>query len=606
MTDRQPAQRKGPTQYDLLGMHDEDFESMVGRLVRLEFDKAFKPSNAKDGGADMVLPRPVEGYERCWQAKHFSGKIRWEQCEQSLKDAIDNWPRISEYTFVFPRELTVTEQKTFDRKFRGKNANVEVSLWNGEELQARLTGSDAGRRVARTFFEDAELDRENVNRAIAVGGRLETAIDALEQLGKIGGFLAGDDAFFSYPATTHESDGPGHLPPTEAVMSIGETEGSITRRIDLVPRDEEATERYGPQFRFDAADSEAGQQAAAKLEEALREGKSVEIGEGLDLTFTRLPPAFEDLVGKRLPDVAVTLGQPRRVRPTAKPFRARLEAHTDRGQAAVDLELRQADTVPEGWDDAFVGHYGDMTVTQVARLTANGGMVRWTFRYRRGTAPVRKQLAALKLLDAAGGTGEFKLTRLGGPNPPTLTSQTDPSSLDSPVEALITVLEDVRTIEEWARVEYELPDDIGFDDARAARQIASIIRAGGVSSTWENIEAVVDNVGMDQLRGGGPLRVEREASAALFGRMVDLGYTRLDIPSFVIESVHPDSANPGHEVARLVPPDEAAAKAFEHLVRSSSRAKTRKRRSVPPPPPRKRKRSSGPQEAQALTRRGSG
>jgi hypothetical protein len=45
MTDRQLTPAMGATRYDLLGMHDEDFESMVGRLVRLEFDTAFKPSN---------------------------------------------------------------------------------------------------------------------------------------------------------------------------------------------------------------------------------------------------------------------------------------------------------------------------------------------------------------------------------------------------------------------------------------------------------------------------------------------------------------------------------------------------------------------------------
>jgi len=37
-------------------MSDENFERMCARLVRLEFPRSFKPANALDGGADMVLP----------------------------------------------------------------------------------------------------------------------------------------------------------------------------------------------------------------------------------------------------------------------------------------------------------------------------------------------------------------------------------------------------------------------------------------------------------------------------------------------------------------------------------------------------------------------
>ena len=79
MTDTDPPIRpKGPTRYDLLRMHDEDFEAMVGRLVGLEFPEAFKPANTSDGGADMVLPND-DGYERCWQAKHYPKTISWTE-----------------------------------------------------------------------------------------------------------------------------------------------------------------------------------------------------------------------------------------------------------------------------------------------------------------------------------------------------------------------------------------------------------------------------------------------------------------------------------------------------------------------------------------------
>jgi hypothetical protein len=50
-----------------------------------------------------------------------------------------------------------------------------------------------------------------------------------------------------------------------------------------------------------------GEEAVRQLQEALREGKEIEIQEGVDVTFTRLPPAMEDMVGERLSG-AVKLG----------------------------------------------------------------------------------------------------------------------------------------------------------------------------------------------------------------------------------------------------------------------------------------------------------
>jgi hypothetical protein len=88
--------------------------------------------------------------------------------------------------------------------------------------------------VAQAIFDEVEVDREKMYRAIEVGGRLETVEDALDRLGNIGGFLASKDACFSYPASTHEAD-------------------------------EQAIERYGPEFVLDATEDEAGQLAAAKL-----------------------------------------------------------------------------------------------------------------------------------------------------------------------------------------------------------------------------------------------------------------------------------------------------------------------------------------------------
>jgi len=76
---------------------------------------------------------------------------------------------------------------------------VEVDQWNGEELLARLNRSPEGERVARTFFEDPELDKERLYQAIRAKDVLDTAEDALDRMRPVGAFLRGHDAYFSYP-----------------------------------------------------------------------------------------------------------------------------------------------------------------------------------------------------------------------------------------------------------------------------------------------------------------------------------------------------------------------------------------------------------------------
>ena len=597
MRDSKPRQPKGPTEYDLLGMNDEDFESMVARLVRLEFPEAFKPANTSDGGADTVLrAEGGDAYRRCWQAKHYPSNIRWAKCEKSLADARANWPGMREYTFVFPRDLTVGEQKTFDQKFRS-GIGIDVNHWGGTELQARLAGSDGGQRVAKTFF-DVNLDREVLERLAAAGGPLETHEDALRRLGTIGGFLAGSDAYFQYPATTHEEGqpGPGLTPGT--VMSIGQVVESIERRIDVVPRDEESLSRYGPEFVLDASAGEEGQAAAAKLEEALSEGKAAEIGEGLDLTFTRLPPALQDLVGKRLTGGQVKVGPAQKIRPRAEPFMARLAADTDRGRAHIDIELHQLDEVPEGWDDAFAGAYGPMVVSEVARAVGAGGEVRWSFRYRRDESRVQLQLDALRFLHAVGGAGVIEFSRLGADGEP-LRSPTEPTPAKPEHQALIAFLEDVRTIEEWAEVEYELPQEIDAAEATRIRQMATIIRDGGVKASWNRIELVVSETGAERLREGGVLRIEHADELRALGKTVSIGYTTLDIGNYEIDSVERSSEDADQYVVRVQPPGGNDADVFAALRKERTQAagasaspdpKTRHSSKPPPPPPRKRRR----------------
>lgn len=590
--------------YDLLGMPDTDFELMCSRLIRLEFPGAFKPADTKDGGADTVLPRTSGGYERAWQAKHFRGQVPWTRCRESLASATKNWAGISEYTFCFPRTLTAAEQKTFDGHFRGDDQTVVVNLWNGEALQARLVGSPPGQRVARTFFADVEADHEQMMRAVESAGRLDSHQDVLDRLGNISGALQTRDAYFSYPTATHEADMPGPGPTEGAVMSLESINAEGVRRIDVVPRDSEAMTEHGPELRIQPADDEHGPAAMEALDAALRGGRSVDIEEGLDVTFTRLPPAFAELEGERLSGGRVRIGDgPAEDRPVL-PWNARMHIRSDRGEETINILLEPTDDVPEGWDHAKVGASGGLTIMALSRWlgdTRTGrGEMRWNFTHRRDASPTPDQLKALRFLRATTGTGELVVTDTGGTGRPEFRAAIDRPATDRPtgddtpeadvtaeereIDLLLCVFEDLVAIEEWAGMALPTPQTITAEQMRNVAQVAQIVRHGGRPLNWTHLSFVVPEGQVAPLREGKPLRIEQQASGALFGHRFELGNTRLDLNDYRLVSIEPAADEPGRVLIRLEPGSPEDAEVFESLTKSSTMAKPMRR--PPPPPPR--------------------
>ena len=567
MSERRTLKAKGPTQFDLLGMSDGAFESMNARLIRLEFPTAVKPANVSDGGADMVLPRKEgAGYARCWQSKHYPKNIRWAKCEKSLADARKHW-NPERYTFIFPRELTVGEQKTFDEKFG--SLDIPVDYWNGEELQTRLTGSDAGERVARHFFDDAELDRERTYQAIEAGRRLDTLNDGLDRLANLGRFAAERDAYFSYPGVTHEQDGPGPPLTPGTVMSVAEGDGKVIARYDVVPRDEEAMERFAPEFTLEPAEGEMGERASELLQQALSEGKGIQIAEGIDFTFTQLPPGLEHLVGQRMTGGQIVLGQPELVRLPIPPW----HAHVTAGEASVDVRLTEMTPPPKGWDLALSGSAGGLTATMLFRRHGEGGQMTLSFRYARSAALVGEQLAALLFLRALTTASEVVVSDEGKTGRPELHFPPPVGSLPPEFELLIGFLENVRTIEEWAEVEYTLPEDITAPDAHSVAVVAGIIRAGGWASTWEHFELTMPAGQVEPLRGGHAVRCEQAMGANVLGRTVELGYAQFEVVDFRIASERPASGRPGEVEVRIEPGSDAAANVFQRLVRQPTQTR---------------------------------
>ncbi|MEA2372126.1 MAG: hypothetical protein QOH12_2520 [Solirubrobacteraceae bacterium] len=595
MTDSNPIRAKGPTDYDLGGMPDEDFERMVGRLVLLEFPDAIPTSKTKDGGADVALPKVGGGYSRCWQAKHFRGAVDWRTWRKSLADARKHW-RPDRYTFCIPRELTVGEQKTFDRHFCGPDVDIAVDHWNGEALQGRLVGSPEGRRVARTFFEHVELDRESMNRSIEVGGRLDTPEDALDRLANVGDFLKGQDAYFFYPGATTEVGGPVAPMAPGTVMSVIRCDGSVASRIDIVPRDAEAMELYGPTFVLQPTEGEEGERAAALLQAALAEGRAVDIDAGIDIIYTRMPPAYTDMVGERFSG-RIELGAPELAQRVIPPWRARLRAVTDEGDVSLDVVLASTPEVPTGWAVALTGQYGSLGVTAMLRRTATGVEVRLNFRHARNEAPVREQLAALRFVKAISGVGEIVVSNHGGfawpemriPNP------SGPFPTDS--QRMLAFLEDVRTVEEWADIECSLPETVTGQAALEVATVAARVRNGGRSVTWAPFTITLPEENVPRLHEAGAFRVEQTLALSLFGNVVDMGYSRLTISGYTVTSEVANQGQPGYVDVTIGPSSPAGAELFEELVREATPVQR------PPAPPRKTKGNKGGRRKKSRNKR---
>lgn len=580
MSKPKPIPAKGTNTYDIVGMNDEDFERLISRLVRLEHPTAIKPANTSDGGADLVLPNAEgPGYSRCWQAKHYPKNIRWAKCEKSLADAREHW-NPEHYTFVFPRELTVGEQKTFDMKFGG--LDIVVDQWNGEELQARLRASEGGERVAKGFFDDIGLERERSNQAIEAAGRLETPQDAAARLQNIGEFLSKADSYFAYPASVHDEGGSAPGVAAGAVMSYAESDGRVRSRVDIVPRDEEAMERYGPEFTLAAQEGEAGQRAAERLQAALSRGEAVEIDDGIDVTFTRMPPAFEDMVGQRLTG-KVILG-PSEQAPPVPPWKAHLRATSSEGVASLDVDLEPMATPPDGWDAALTGQVAGLTVTAMLRQRDERGELSWNFLYERASLSVAEQVEALRFMHVVSAAGEIVVTDSGGSGRPELRMPTPEEPLAAPLRLLLTFLEDVRVIEQWADVLYDIPGEVTLGVARRVAELANIIRSGGSRVTWSTSELTLPTENVPALRQQGVMRIERTVATNVFGRIVALGLTQLDITGYRVVDERPVTDQPGFSAVRIEPSSEVHAKAFERLVKRPTDAGK-----APPPPPRKRK-----------------
>jgi hypothetical protein len=563
---------KGPVQYDLAGMHDGDFDLLCFRLIRLHHPDAVKPKESGDGGADVLLPHGGGGYSRAWQAKHYPGRINWTACKKSLADAVKNYGP-ERYTFCFPRDLSGTEQKTFDKHFRAPGAAIPVDFWNGTEIQSRLTESHDGRTVADHFFKDDADQLEEIKLAALAKGDLSTVGDALDRMNPIGNFLARKDPYYHYPAAIYEAGGKSKTPVADGtIMSIEQPHDGVIARIDVVPKDEEALDLFAPKGRMTLP-----REAYERLQEAVSRGEPV-TAEGVELTFEQLPPALSDDVGK--PMVGSISFVPDQG-PPPTPWDAKFVAERGSLKERFDVMLEPV-APPEGWDGCLEGSFGDLVVRFLFRRHDDGGQLGATYTYRLGTSPANEQLRALRFMDlVAGDGGTLRIVDKRHPERD-FTLDTGAPDDTADTSALVAFFESIVEIEEWAGQGLPIRPDL-FTDAnfRQVGAIAGAIRRGGFKSHFKQAELSLPPENLETVQSGKELVLEQDFSGKVLGREIELGRSRAVITDYDVERQGADSN--GNERVRLVPKSEAGAEVFQTIIRP---VKARK----PPPPPRRKKR----------------
>jgi hypothetical protein len=399
------------------------------------------------------------------------------------------------------------------------------------------------------------------------------------------------DAQFFYPQARHETGGPAPSETVGSVLSYSETFGSITSRIDFVPRDKEALERYGPIIEFAAAPGEAGLRATAALQKALKEGRSIEIREGIDVTFRRMPPAYDDLVGNPIAGPTITIGPAQGV-PARRQIpdwdaELRVCSPTDRIGHAFRLVLQELEKVPAGWDDAISGTRGGLTVTALFRHDESNGAIRWEFTHVLDESPIAEQLLAVEFLNAVQASNEFVVLDRGTTGRPDFRVRRTAQAITPESRALTALLSDLSVLEQFADTRFALPAAIDPEDVRDIARTASLVRNKGSEATWSSARLTIPAGSLRRLSAGGVMVVDATASVTIFGKTIELGRIRRTLSSYRVASVEPSSDEAGQLNVQIKPLDAASDRIFETLEPQS------RVRRPPPLPPKKAARSRG-------------
>jgi hypothetical protein len=520
-TEREP---RGRPQFDFTRIGDEDFELLCFLVVLLDHPDAER-LRPPDHGADAALESPTAGrYQRCWQFKHYTNnQIAWNKCEESLDRAVQAYG-MPHFTFVFARDVTGTQKRTFRTRLQRRHASVKVDHIGSSQLVAKLLSGEQGARIANHFFEDPSTNAQTLMAAIRSGGALEHGSDAHARLQAVGDFLARHDPFFEYPSSIHETGGTAPLPWPNSVLTVENIGPTTTQRTDVIPRNPEALERYGPALQILFDDSAEGAKAKQAFEQTMQFGGEFEADTGTRVELTRMPPLFQDHVGTSLDRARITVKRP--------PIPVVLEVGTDAESAAIDLDLH-AIPAPTGWDGAFAGTVAGVETLIRFRRLPHGGEQHLTWTYRDTATTARGKLEALRFAALLHEPGVLRI-KVRETGEVLMAEQLDLRTPPPWIAALKTVFSDIVAIEDWADIHFDLPEHFTRDQLRDLAHVAFVVKNRQSRMNFEQITLRIPpdkRPVFDQTPVALQLALGTEWE--LFGTQIVLGYLQGEVRAHV-------------------------------------------------------------------------
>lgn len=444
------------------------------------------------------------------------------------------------------------------------------------ETASRMSTDRAVRRAATVLRQNAEAGHPLAIQAIqdaaevvstaftsTTGRSVSRLHTALEQVAGIGGLLVESDAHFDYLPSAGRTGGPAPQPADGTVMSYSEVSGTVTSRLDVVPRHPSALDEYGPRVKLTAGEGEAGERALKLLNDALIEGREVEIVEGLDVTFERMPPLFDDRAGKPMSGGTVRLTPTGPAKKPVPDWDARFRIN----DSVLRVKLSQQPQAPDGWDDVLAGRSRGLLVTALLRKSQKGGEIRFNMKHAPDDSPVREQLGGLRFLEAMARGGEMVVTDGSKARRPPLKMQRAATAVPQDALALMALMEDLVLIEGETGARFQLPDGLRIDELRHIASVADLLRRREREVTWHDATLTVADTALEEVRTGGKLRVEHRASTVVLGLDLDLGTIRRDLPAYEVTSIGGKDEATGAVTITIVPPDDASAAITEVLIR---------------------------------------
>ena len=481
---------------DLADLSADDFESLVHRLIELEWPGAEK-LDSPDGGADTIVADATGGLPRVFQVKHYADRIttaHWRKCEGSLDTAMrDHGP--GQVTFVFPRNLTNAMREQFGTRLVGRHPDVVIDWWGLDSLSARL---ESAPWIVESFFgpEAAPL-ADQLLRVAEKGLKIRSVADVTSRQQDVVGYLDGRDERFQHQQLSGARSLPAPQWDPKPYVVVGtQGPGLPEARIAAWPRSGVEAPLPAISFSKDAA----GAAALATARRELSAGRPVVLRDGLLVQLVApqvLTDALAEMPDLEMESMELQPGQP-----------VDIVLSVEDGEKTL-LRQGQIRGVPPRADappgcTALMGLLGalEVEVEFPSSATPEGGAIAVTVRIR-FSSNARDNLEALDVTDAWERAGRL---RVDLPSGPPLEVECGPVGDDGLRDQWRELFRAIVALEQTTGLELPVPDEMSRSEILMLLQIEALLGGRAILVETDAAEPEIFGRTFALGRGRGPLR----------------------------------------------------------------------------------------------------